>query len=309
MSLKRDLKFIGHTIIPVYDLRELPKIDNVIYRTEIPELKWIEALTFKIGDWRDIFRSTYIRWALSINGLHVASEKYKEPAWKQAKSFFVTSLRPNLKTKANERIKLVEWDGDTASDAHIQTANMLATYGIIDLYSCFEEFVFDMYRTYLYYNPGNFIIGPENRALRKLYRNKEAEPDKWESAWNDRLDAWQRKKIYDGLDTVFLSFLNTAQLENPKSYKITTIETWAESLRLIAILRNALIHGEKNVPKELAEISQKGHGLGFNLQENSPLKLETLHLMAVEAFTDQLLDALNLSIIEKAEREYPKYNK
>lgn len=310
MSLGRNIRFVGHRMYPVsgFEIESLPKIDNIVYKTDIPQLKWVEESTLKIGEWRDTIRSTYIRWAITINGLHVAADKYKDPAWKANNQFYVTGFRMEagvIPTVA----KLVTWDGDYASDAHLKTVNMIASYGIIDLYGCFEELIFDFYRSYLTYNPGNFIVGPDNRALRKLYNDQEKNPDGWNLAWQDRLNKWQRKKIYEGLDQVFLQYFQTAGLEKPKSYTHTTPTTWAETLKGIGILRNCLTHGEKKIPKDLADISQKPHGLGFNFTAGNDISLSTKHLMSIELFADQLLSALNLSIIEKAEKEFEEYKK
>ncbi|HLO69677.1 MAG TPA: hypothetical protein VK167_02330 [Flavipsychrobacter sp.] len=301
MSLKRNLTFAEQKIIHVNTpvLSHLPRVDNIIYKSELEDLKWIEASTTKIGEWRNVFMSTYIRWAISINGLHIAHEKYS--AWDGNRQFFVTGLVQKRKGPA-ELVRLVEWDGQTAATAHIQTVGMLASYGIIDLYSCFEECIFDFYRTYLFHNPGNFIIGKENRKLRRLYSNRIDNPDSWLNAWNERLDSWQRKKMYDGLDSVFLSYMKLSGLEKPSLYQHTTPETWAETLKAIALLRNSLIHGAKTISAELATITQKKHGLSFNFKEGEEINLNTKHLMAIELFAGQILTALNLSLIEKGEK-------
>lgn len=309
MSLGRNIKFIGHEIyrVPAPQVKGLPKIDNIIYKAGIKELKWIEETTSKIGEWRDTIRSTYIRWAIAINGLHVAAEKYKDPKWKENNEFYITGFRMEAGVRPTVA-KLATWDGDTAADAHLKTVSMIASYGIIDLYACFEEMIFDFYKTYLKDNPGNFIVGPENIELRRLYRNKENDLESWNIAWKERLDKWQKKKIYDGLDQVFLSYMNTARLEKPSNYRHTTQETWAETIKEIAILRNCLTHGEKYYPQQLAEISKKPHGLGFNFETGGEINLSTKHLMSVELFADQLLSAINLSLVEKGEREYNKYS-
>jgi hypothetical protein len=308
MSLGRNLKFVGHEIYHVSgpEFRGLPQIDNVIYRTEIEELKWIEETTSKIGEWRDIFRSTYIRWALAINGLHIASSKYKDPKWRRNNKFIVRGYR--IKDEVSYEAQLAKWDGDVASEAHLKSANMIASYGIIDLYACFEELIFDFYRLYLMRNPSSLLVGPENKELKKKFRDKESEPEEWNSALKERLDKWHRNKLYDGLHKVLLSYLNTAGLEKPSSYKHSTPETWAETLRGIAILRNSLTHGEKYVSQELAEISHKPHGLNFKFNTGDEINLSVHHLMSVELFGDQLLTAMNLSMVEKAEIETESYN-
>jgi hypothetical protein len=309
MSLGRNIKLIGHEIFHVAgpEIKDLPKIDNIVYKAGIPELKWVEELTLNIGEWRDIMRSTYIRWAVAINGLFVAGEKYKDLKWKQNNKFQVSGFR--MGNGVNPTIAtLVEWDGDTAAEAHLKSVSMIASYGVIDLYACFEEWIFSFYRTYLESNPGNFIVGPENRPLRRLYENKASDPEAWNLAWKERLDKWQRKKLYEGLDLIFLSFMNVTGLQKPKSYVHTTPETWAEKIKEISILRNCLIHGEKKIPEELAVISNKPNGLGFKFTTGEEIKLSTNHLMSIELFADQLLTAINLSIVEKAEKEFIKYS-
>jgi len=304
MSLSRNIKFIGHQIYHVAgpQIDNLPKIDNIIFKTDKADLKWIEESTFKIGEWRDTMRSTYIRWAIAINGLYVAGDKYKDESWKSKNQFLVSAYRLE---NGNNPIKatIAAWDGDTASKAHLDSTNMIASYGIIDLYACFEELVFDFYRTYLTHVPGKFMIGPDNRAIRKIYNNRATDLDSWNNAWKERLDNWQRKKIYDGLDQVFLSFIALSGLEKPKSYIHTNPGTWAETIREIAILRNCLTHGETKIPKDLADLSKKPHGLGFNFNAGDEISLTIHHLMSIELFADQFLTALNLSLFEKGEKK------
>lgn len=54
------------------------EISNFIHRTEKLEEKWIEETTEKIGDWKDLSRSIYLRWAITINAMCLAAERYKE---------------------------------------------------------------------------------------------------------------------------------------------------------------------------------------------------------------------------------------
>lgn len=51
------------------------RFDNIIIESSSDKTKWIEELTHKIGDWRGIFMNAYIKWAITINGLHIAKEK------------------------------------------------------------------------------------------------------------------------------------------------------------------------------------------------------------------------------------------
>lgn len=65
----------------------------------------------KIGEWRAYFRSTYVRWALALNGLHVAKDRYYS---KKADTvgFSIESLRQS----GLESIAF--WDMETAAKNH-----------------------------------------------------------------------------------------------------------------------------------------------------------------------------------------------
>ena len=76
------------------------------------------------------------------------------------------------------------------------------------------------------------------------------------------------------------------------------MSTWADSLRLVVVLRNLLIHGAEKVNNELEELSGKPYSLGFQFMTGDSLKLELWHLQSVELFANQLLSAINLSLVE-----------
>ena len=178
---------------------------------------------------------------------------------------------------------------------------MLVAYGIIDLYACLEEWVFNLYRAYLNENPDRLLQGDEFESLRRLRKNaasSEEARNEWQAAWQERCEAWQRKRIYDGLHKVFLAFFADTRIAKPKAYKNTTPESWAESIRLVAVLRNSLMHGATEVNDELANLTGKPHSLGFDLNKGERLRMELIHLQSVECFLDQLLNAVNLSLVE-----------
>jgi hypothetical protein len=110
--------------------------------------------------------------------------------------------------------------------------------------------------------------------------------------------------VLQNIDKTFIGFFNVTNLKKPDNYKVTTPETWAETLKSISILRNCLVHGTTTYPKDLAEISKKPHGLGFNFTEGEKIELNTNHLMAIELFADQLLNAINLSLVEFGNKNY-----
>jgi len=113
-----------------------------------------------------------------------------------------------------------------------------------------------------------------------------------------RLDNWQRKKIYDGIDKIFIGYYTTSGIKIASFYKDTTVESLATSIKGVSILRNCLIHGTYNVPKELAEIANQAKVFEFPLKEGEKIEIDIRHLMSVESFTQGLLGAINLSLIE-----------
>jgi hypothetical protein len=299
MSLGRDLDFVGHQRISVqqYDPAILPAINNIVYKATNDKTVWIEETTSKIGDWRVIFRSTYIRWAVSLNGLHVASEKYSTS--KEDKQFIINSIR--VDNNVPKQTTIVEWDFKTAADVHLKSAPMLCAYGLIDLYACFEEFIFDFYKIYLTHNPEHLLTGDENKPLKKLYKAYLADAslaDEWNEKFTIRMYAWQRKKLYDGLGKVFLSYCNQSGIQKPSMYKLSNPTTWSETLTGISLVRHSLTHGAKTVAKELGDFCKTPNNNGFTFKENDPLEIKLFHLQATELFSDQLLTALNLSLVE-----------
>lgn len=287
--------FIGHK---VFSLDNIPtQVDNILVQSTEENNKWIEKTTNKIAEWRGLFQSTYIRWALIINGLDVSNKKYSSEV-KDGKTFTIQTLR----TRGMENI--VEWDKNTTAKNCLSSIPMVASWGVLDLYSCLEEFIFDIYRIYLKSNPSSIMQGKDFQYLRRLHREFEKNQtveisEKWEEAIEERLNAWQRKKLYEGLDKILLSYMNATSLKKPSIYTLSTPETWAETIKGIAELRNSFTHGAKTVSKELADFSKLPHSMLFDFKENEELQIELIHLQSVECFCNQLLSALNLSLVEK----------
>lgn len=293
--------FVGHVRIPAEAVDYDTPINNVIAKAKTDRGKWLEDATELIGPTRAEIRSTYIRWALAINGLHVAAERYRDEGWQGTHAgFYVTSIRANH-TGQGRIERIAQWDGETAASNHLVASPMLVAYGMIDLYACLEECVFKLHRAYLNEHPDRLLQGDEFKSLRKL-RNRAAACDEakneWQAAWQKRCDEWQRKRIYDGLHKVFLALFADTGMAKPKAYKNTSPESWAESIRLVAVLRNSLMHGATEVSAELASLTGKPYSLGFDLKEGDRLSMELIHLQSIECFLDQLLNAVNLSLVE-----------
>lgn len=293
---------VGHNILfhPEDDFAPLPPIQNIIVEAGKPEDKWLELTMSSIGDWRAQLRSTYIRWALAINGLDVAANKYSEPNWASKHKFIVSSLR-NYNNMSGP-VPIAEWDGLTASDAHRKTMPMLAAFGLIHLYANLDEVVFAMFRIFLNQNPRHLLQGDEFRDLRILYKesgNDELKKKEWDDRWRQRLNDWQRKRLYDGLGKVFKSYCDTAGLKTPKIFKNTTIDNWAESIEMIGMIRNAVVHGVKMVSPELGDACKEPYSMTFNFKEGDPLNVQLIHLQGVELFCDQWLNGLNFSLLDR----------
>lgn len=295
--------FVGHQKFSLDEtsLGDRASIQNFIVEPKSSEDAWIKETSSKIGDWRANFRSTYFRWALAINGLEVASNHYQSRV-KETRGFMIESLR----SYGPEQIAL--WNFSTAAKNHRDTMPMLAAWGVADLYSSMEEFVFQFYKLYLSQYPESLLRGEEFRHLRRLRRDASQSVEHqrvWEAAWGERLANWQIKRLYDGLNKVFLSYIEVAGLKTPSIHRLATVETWADTIKGVGELRNCFAHGVTTVSKELAEFSRKPHSMMFDFVEGKPLTIELRHLQSVECFLDQLLTALNLSLIERAGYKLP----
>ncbi len=292
--------FVGHHVFEFGDSKpnDSKPVNNVIARTDDPALNWIEASTERIGDWRALFRSTYISWAVTINGLHVAHEKYSDPEWKENHAFGISSVR-NVGGQAG-LARIAEWESEEVASAHLKPVAMLCCYGVIDLYSCLEEFIFDFYERYLWHNPDSLMKGPDYRDLRRLYRERNENPEAWEAGFSERVESWRRKRLYDGLGKIFRAYCENAKLEKPSPYTQTDLETWAQCIEGFSHLRNCLIHGAETVPEELEEFSNAPHNMGFDFKKGEKLQVSLKHLMYLECFCDSLLTGINISLFERS---------
>ena len=284
----------------------MPPIDNIIYASCGVDDIWIEESTEKIAQWRATFRSSYIAWAVAINGLFAAKKRYSDPDWAAQNTFQVRALRPNA--TPHLQAVIAEWPGRRAAEAHESVAPVLCAYGFMDMHGALEEFVFDMYITFLNQNPDSLIQGSEFKELRGLWHQadeNESAKAQWEERWTERLEAWQKKKVYDGLDRIFLAYCAIAGIKQPTNYELTTPETWAKSIKGFALLRNYIAHGVRTVTAELASFSQLPYSASFDFEEGEELEVKLHHLQSIELFTNQLLSALNLSLLQRAGMPIP----
>ncbi len=185
-----------------------PSVENVIIDCPPPYM-WVGLSTQQIGEWRANFRSKYIRWAITINGLHKAAEIYSQID-DQNKRFRVLSKRPTQHKGSAAQVMLAEWSMPHAAEVHLSNLPLINAYGVIDLYSCLEDCIFSFYEIYLDENPESLLKGQEYRELRTLRRSADKSTEgkhAWLSAWQSRKISWRRKRLYDGLHEVFKAYI------------------------------------------------------------------------------------------------------
>lgn len=281
--------------------RPVEDITNIVWKATGDEDTWIEEATQQIGEWRSLARSVYLRWAITINACELAIDRYRD--FPKDKSLQTKTLR--MQDGDPQQAILAVWPGADAARHYEATTLLIAAYGVSDLYGAIEDILFEFAEIFYRHHPKDLIQGkePEDRMIRKLWYNR-ADSDTaaaaWLDAWQARYDKWRRRKIYDGLPRLLRSVFRAADLKRPSNYHQTDIDTWAGTLEMIALLRHHVTHGAPTVSKELADLSGGPTSLTFDFVAGQPLDVKLHHLQSVECFVDQLLSALNISLLEKA---------
>jgi hypothetical protein len=299
-----ELNFIERKSLPFFDIEnEIKEIDFIDFVLDDSEKKWMEESNKLVMDFSGVFHSIYLRWAVTINGLNVAEEKYRSKEWENpSKAFVVAGIRNGKESP--EVVYLKQWDGKTASEIHKSSIPMLAGWAFCNMYSVFEEFIFKLYKIYLEAHPLTILEGREFRDMRVLYQKKD-ESDanllKWQNAWNERLEKWHRKKLYDGLEKIFNSYINLTKLEIPAIYNAPySLEDVSKTIGGISLIRNCFIHGMANVPKELGDFCKTFQSISFNFIENEKFTINLNDLMTLEYFSFTFTQTLNNSFNELA---------
>ena len=201
------------------------------------------------------------------------------------------------------QVPLAVWPAPEAADNYARTTPLIAANGVADLYGALEDIVFELYKTFLSHNPQSLMEGDDFHELRRLWREHGADAAAdaaWKTAWKERFDNWRRKRAYDGLDTVLAAFYQHARLRRPRSYRLTDVEDWARTIKMIAELRHLIVHGAAIMSDGLANLSGTPTSLTFEFVAGEQLAVCLHHLQSVECFYDQLLTAINLSLVERA---------
>lgn len=301
-NLRARATFVPHVRVPSKDFRAANiSPTNIVIPASSPEEAWIAESTAKIGDWRSLTISVYLRWAITINASVRAEQRYRETPKDQALQ--TTTLR--VINGRPEQSVIAVWPAPEAAENYAKTTPLISAYGVTDLFGCLEDVIFDLYEIFLRHNPLQILSGPEFRKHRFLWHHRNddtAASSAWNAAWAERYGKWRRNKAYDGLHNVLRAFFNHAGLRRPSFYDQTDIEDWCRTLEMIAELRNLIVHGAATVSTRLRELSGTRTSLTFDFQSDAELDVQLHHLQSIECFCDQLLTAINISLVEHSMR-------
>lgn len=298
-NIRARANIVPHLRVPWTDPRALAApAHNMVWQGDDPKHAWIAEATAKIGDWRSFTRSVYLRWALTINASVLAEQRYRGPAAGQA--LFVNTLR--VRGTVPRQTEIARWPGPEAADVYAEITPLIAAYGVADLYGALEDVIFELYEIVLTHHPDLLMHGPAFRDLRALRgrRGDSAEAEeRWRAAWVERLARWRHDKAFLGLHRNLLTLFEHARLQRPSHYQHTDVADWARTLEMIGELRHHVTHGMATVSEKLARLSNTQTSLTFDFVEGATLDIGTHHLQSVELFCEQLLTAINLSLMEK----------
>lgn len=305
-----ELNFIERESIPIMDPGAL-EIENVKwfeFAVADKESKWVQEINEVVMEFGGVFHSIFLRWAVTINGLHVAADKYSDPEWKnRGMGFAVQGIRNRMDGSGAEFKNVRVWDGSMASEVHSSSIPMLAAWAFCNMYSCLEEFIFKIFRVYLNSNPLEICKGDEFKDIRKIYHGRDQSNEQhfaWIEAWGERLESWHRKKLYDGLERIFKNFISKTGLQIPSFYEGDYgYDDIAKTLGGISLIRNCFIHGVTKIPPELALFCEGFQSSFFNFTEGERFSLSIHDLATLEHFTDTFTQTLNNSLFELANPE------
>jgi hypothetical protein len=89
------------------------------FECEDPARQWIKEANSITMDFGGVFHSIFLRWAVAVNGLHVAADRYKSTEWiDSGKRFTVTGFRNALDGSGPSQTHVRIWDGSRASEVH-----------------------------------------------------------------------------------------------------------------------------------------------------------------------------------------------
>ena len=266
---------------------------------------WMGAVSRKIPDLRDDVRDVYLRWAITINAMHVARDRYVSHP---ERGLETRTIRSNKEGRGGF-VVLESWTATDTARNYQLALPILASYALSDLYGLLEELVFELYLLYLADEPLTILKGKEFLSHRQAYRQRDDSVEaqhRWQALWSARLNTWQRNKTYDGLHKVFLAFMQNTQMKAPSLYTHTEVSDWALTIEAIGEARNLVTHGVGTVSDRLSTLSSQLKNDVFIFQAGDPLDITIAHLAFVEFFIDGLLDALTISVFERRFGNFPE---
>lgn len=295
MTLGREIKTVEDVFINIEDLYgELSgkEIKNVVYHTESGEDLWVSKSTYLTAEFRGEILSSYVRWSLAINGLHLGANRYRQDEWKNYNMFTVKALRMTGENSA-ELENIVEWSGDKASENHARTTLMMSSWAIIDMFGLIEKYIFKLFDIFIRYNPEHLLRGKEYRDLRRIFRarkDSDENEELWEIKFSKRIEQWKRKRLYDGISKVLTHYIKITKIydSDPARWDVHPV-----CINGISSLRNALIHGEEAASKELADIFAHNSLRGLKLEEGDTLMFNTEYLQNIELYLNRFITDLN----------------
>ena len=305
-----ELNLIERQMIPIMapDYNKDKPVKWINFECDDPAKQWIPEANSIIMDFGGVFHSVFLRWAVTVNGLHIAAERYKSRDWIDGgKHFAITGIRNALDGSGPSQTHVRIWDGQMASEVHSSSIPMLAAWAFCNMYSCLEEFVFKLFRVYLEANPLTICRGEEFGHLRRMYREQnlsEAHRLSWNEAWEQRLNSWHRKKLYDNIEKVFNNFVEKTGIKIPIAYGNDFAYTdVAKTLGGIALIRNCFIHGVTDVPVDLGAFCSTPQSLFFDYASGEKFEITLHELATFEFFADTFTQTLNTSLFELAHPE------
>jgi hypothetical protein len=73
-STRQQSNFVPHEIFDWNNINVIARgVTNLVHVSDKDEEQWIVETTRKIGDWRSLICTTYMRWSIAIDALHQAA--------------------------------------------------------------------------------------------------------------------------------------------------------------------------------------------------------------------------------------------
>jgi hypothetical protein len=229
-----------------------------LYNSELPfEKQWINALQRISRDLQTRVNEVYIRHAVAINGLHVAHEKYVNAPLD--KGFAIASYRQN------EFKQFTRMTQREAADLHMQAVSTISKSGIIALYSILEDAIFELCKTYYYYQPASLVQGEEFKTGKEIYKKlleNKSTIEEWNGFILKRLESWAAKKSYDSKVSTLRSLMkNDIKLKAPIASRhfhgVADWDLWLDVLEIFSYLRHDLVHKNKSPSDEMKVLLQR----------------------------------------------------